>query len=70
MGSGFIVSADGYVLTNNHVVEGADEVIVRLNDRREFSATIVGTDPRSDMAVLKSRTVKTCRWSALDVPGI
>ena len=53
MGSGFIVSADGYVLTNNHVVEGADEVIVRLNDRREFSATIVGTDPRSDMAVLK-----------------
>ncbi|NWO05398.1 MAG: DegQ family serine endoprotease [Alteromonadaceae bacterium] len=53
MGSGFIVSADGYVLTNNHVVEGADEVIVRLSDRREFSATIVGTDPRSDMAVLK-----------------
>lgn len=53
MGSGFIVSTDGYVLTNNHVVEGADEVIVRLNDRREFQATIVGTDPRSDMAVLK-----------------
>lgn len=53
MGSGFIVSADGYVLTNNHVVEGADEVIVRLNDRREFPAVIVGTDPRSDMAVLK-----------------
>lgn len=53
MGSGFIVSADGYVLTNNHVVEDADEVIVRLNDRREFAASIVGTDPRSDMAVLK-----------------
>lgn len=53
MGSGFIVSKDGYVLTNNHVVEGADEVVVRLNDRREFAATIVGTDPRSDMAVLK-----------------
>lgn len=53
MGSGFIVSTDGYVLTNNHVVEGADEVIVRLNDRREFKATIVGTDPSSDMAVLK-----------------
>lgn len=53
MGSGFIVSEDGYVLTNNHVIEGADEVMVRLNDRRELPATVVGTDPRSDMAVLK-----------------
>lgn len=53
MGSGFIVSADGYVLTNNHVVEGADKVMVRLNDRRELQAEVIGTDPRSDMAVLK-----------------
>ena len=53
LGSGFIISKDGYVLTNNHVVEGAETVIVRLNDRREFIAEIVGTDPRSDVAVLK-----------------
>ncbi|PAV27187.1 serine protease Do [Tamilnaduibacter salinus] len=53
MGSGFIVSHDGYVLTNNHVVENADEIIVRLSDRREMKAKVVGTDPRSDLAVLK-----------------
>lgn len=53
LGSGFIISEDGYVLTNNHVVEGADTVIVRLNDRREFEADVIGTDPRSDVALLK-----------------
>jgi serine protease Do len=53
MGSGFIVSDDGYILTNNHVVETADEVIVRLHDRRQLTAVVVGTDPRSDVAVLK-----------------
>ncbi len=52
-GSGFIISADGYVLTNNHVVENADEVTVRLTDRRQFIAKVIGTDKRSDIAVLK-----------------
>jgi serine protease Do len=52
-GSGFIVSKDGYILTNNHVVDGSDVVTVRLLDRREFKAKIVGTDPNTDLAVLK-----------------
>ncbi len=53
LGSGFIISTDGYILTNNHVVDHADEVIVRLNDRRELEAKVIGTDPRSDIALLK-----------------
>ncbi len=53
LGSGFIVSEDGYILTNTHVVKGADEVIVRLSDRREFQAKVVGSDDRSDVALLK-----------------
>lgn len=53
LGSGFIISADGYILTNNHVVEGADEIIVRLADRSELVAELVGTDARSDVALLK-----------------
>ena len=53
LGSGFVISHDGYVLTNNHVVEDADEVIVRLSDRRELKAEVVGSDVRSDIALLK-----------------
>lgn len=52
-GSGFIVSADGYILTNSHVVDGADQVTVRLIDRREFTAKVVGNDPTTDIAVIK-----------------
>ena len=53
IGSGFIVSADGYILTNAHVVDGAKEVQVKLTDRREFTAKVVGTDPKSDVALVK-----------------
>lgn len=53
VGSGFIIAADGYVLTNAHVVEGADEVYVTLTDKREFKAKIIGSDKRSDVALVK-----------------
>ncbi|EAT12131.1 DegQ family serine endoprotease [Bermanella marisrubri] len=53
LGSGFIVSEDGYVLTNNHVIDGADQIFVRLNDRRELEAKLIGSDPSSDLALLK-----------------
>lgn len=52
-GSGFILSADGYVMTNAHVVDGADEVYVTLTDKREFKAKLIGADPRTDVAVVK-----------------
>ena len=53
LGSGVIVSPDGYILTNNHVVEGASDVRVTLSDKRQLKATVVGTDPKTDIAVLK-----------------
>ncbi len=53
LGSGFIISTDGYVITNNHVIQDADEIVVSLQDRREFIAELIGTDERSDIAVLK-----------------
>ncbi|WP_314127106.1 Do family serine endopeptidase [Segatella maculosa] len=52
-GSGVIISPDGYIVTNNHVVNGADELTVTLNDNREFSARIIGTDPNTDLALIK-----------------
>ena len=71
-GSGFIVSPDGYILTNAHVVENADSVNIKLNDRREFKAKVVGTDKQTDVAVLKIDadnlpTVKLGKSSAANV---
>ena len=53
LGSGFIISSDGYILTNDHVIKDADKIIVRLNDRQEYEAKVVGSDTRSDVALLK-----------------
>ena len=53
LGSGFIISSDGYVISNHHVIRDAEEVIVRLSDRREFTAEVVGTDERSDISLLR-----------------
>ena len=74
-GTGFIISADGYMLTNHHVVDGADTVRIRMADRREFVAKVVGSDEQSDVALLKidgsglptlrigdSRTLKSGQW--------
>ncbi len=74
-GTGFIISGDGYVLTNHHVVDGADTVRIRLADRREFTAKVIGSDEQSDVALLKiaatglptlrigdSKTLKSGQW--------
>jgi serine protease Do len=53
LGSGFIIDAEGFILTNNHVVEQTDEITVTLNDEREFKATIVGRDPKTDLALIR-----------------
>lgn len=67
LGSGFIVSTDGYVMTNAHVVDGADEVYVNLTDKREFKAKVVGVDKRTDVAVLKIEATKLPAVSIGDV---
>ncbi|HBC56840.1 MAG TPA: serine peptidase [Gammaproteobacteria bacterium] len=53
LGSGFFISDDGYIITNHHVIDGADEILVRLSDRREMIAEVIGSDPRSDIALIK-----------------
>lgn len=52
-GSGVIISKDGYIVTNHHVIDGADEIVVKLNDNREFKGRVIGTDPNSDLALVK-----------------
>jgi len=52
-GSGFMISSDGYILTNTHVIDGVDEVVVKLHDKREFRAKVIGTDQRTDVALIK-----------------
>ena len=52
-GSGVIISSDGYIVTNNHVIKGAKDIEITLNDKRLFKATLVGADPTSDVALLK-----------------
>jgi len=72
LGSGVIVSEDGYIVTNNHVVEQADELMVLLGDKRQFPAKLIGTDPKTDLAVIKIETtgLSTLPWgnsTALEV---
>mgnify|MGYP002750633460 CR=1 FL=1 len=59
LGSGFIISSDGYMMTNNHVIDGADEIYVKLSDGHEYLAKLVGTSPEVDIAILKVNTNRT-----------
>ena len=62
LGSGVIISSDGYIVTNNHVIDGAERLEITLNDNRQFNATVIGTDPNTDLALIKI--------DATDLPGI
>ena len=64
-GSGFLISEDGYILTNNHVISGADQVDIRLSDERIFQAKVVGSDPRTDVALVKIESDELFPWVAL-----
>jgi serine protease Do len=68
LGSGVIVDKDGYILTNNHVVKGADEIKVTLSDKREFTGKVIGNDPKSDIAVVKinSNHLPVLQWGDSD----
>jgi serine protease Do len=70
LGSGFIVSADGYILTNAHVVDAADEILVRLTDKRELKARVIGTDKRTDVALIKIEATSGLPTVRLGDPGV
>jgi len=67
-GSGVVIDPNGYIVTNNHVVQGGTQITVTLNDRREFSAKIIGTDPKTDLAVIKieATNLPSLKWAAYD----
>ena len=67
LGSGFIISSDGYMMTNNHVIEGADEIYVKLADGHEYLAKLVGTSPEVDIAILKVNANRT--FKPLKIPN-
>ena len=69
LGSGFIIAADGYILTNAHVVDAADEITVRLTDKREFKARVIGADKRTDIALIKIDAKKPLPALDLSNPG-
>ena len=60
LGSGFIISNDGYIFTNNHVVEKADKILVRVSDGKEYQAKIIGTDAKTDIALIKIKPTNSC----------
>jgi serine protease Do len=68
LGSGVIATSEGYILTNNHVIEGAEDILVKLADNREFKGTMVGTDPRTDVAVIKidAKELPSVPWADSD----
>lgn len=68
-GSGVIISKDGYIITNNHVIEGAHEVSVSLNDNREFTAKVIGADPKTDIALIKIEG-NDFRTFLLEIPNL
>jgi len=67
-GSGVILDPNGYIVTNNHVVEGATQITVTLSDRREFPAKIIGTDPKTDLAIIKieAKDLSSMKWADYD----